>query len=128
MAASSEALLIAAVIRQAVEDFALSAEAVSHLKRETDRKVDRVEELIEDGRLAAEFLTPTSLAKFLADYGVEDLFHADTILRGVQKLYGITFPVAEHAVRPRETAFSFDNDSPLRALNISKNKFSGWTV
>lgn len=98
IAASPEALLLAAVIRQAVEDYSLSAESLTHLKRETDRKYDRVDELTEDGRLAAEFLTPEGLSKFLCDFGVSDIFHVDTILRGVQKLYGVAFPVAEHKV------------------------------
>ncbi len=81
MASSPEAMLIAAIIRQSVEDYAFTEASVAHLKtRKYARRLRRF-------RVDAERFIFTGLTDFLNWYDVEHLFNAETIVRSVRRIY-----------------------------------------
>lgn len=82
VAASPEASLLAAVIRQAVDDYAFTEGAVAHIQsRKHARRWMRL-------RSAAREFLFEDFDDFLDWYDVKHVFHAETILRGVRRIYG----------------------------------------
>ena len=95
MAETPEASLLAAVIRQGVEDYANTPETLDFL---TDRVYARkLDELYLD---ADQFFHEGGLEEFLAFFGIEEIFRAPAIIRTVERIFNKSNTVKPHAVAP----------------------------
>lgn len=114
LASSPEASLLAAVIRQAVDDYGLPKTAGAGRSFHHERRYVRFQ------AQAKRFLFQ-ELQEFLSFYGVTEIFHKDTIVRGVKRVYGESDEVAPHQVEPTQVSpldFFLFRNSPVNYIPL----------